>query len=535
MSGAAYAVASPYLEENPLYSMAIDAGTGSVRAVLFSETGAELASASRDWIHLPVDGVPGSMQFDTETNYRLIVDIIGEVLAKDPAYSRELVAISATAMREGIVCLDTDGHEIWACANVDARAVSQVTDLMADASLERSIYGRCGQTFALAAQPRLLWIKENDPHTYDRIDTVLMLSEWVLYRLSGELAMEPTNGSTSGLLNLETRDADNWLLESCGLRGDVVPTVVESGTRIGRLLPELAEQWGISREVAIVVGGGDTQMAAVGTNVMSAGQGLIVGGTFWQQAVNIPGPGVDPDMRVRVNCAADPHLWWAEAIAFHVGTSLRWFRDTFAAAEAQEAHRRGTTIFRVLDEAAEATPIGSYGIIPIFSDTMNYKAWKHASPSFLNLPIGMSGAETRAGMYRALLENAAIVSALNLAMVEEFSGVELGTVTFAGGGSVSKIWARILADVTGLHVQVPVVKESTAAGAALCGFVGAGTAASIAELSPSWFRLDYAVEPDTTHHSHYADVTERWKAAYAPQLALMNQGITTSLWRAPGA
>ncbi len=518
-----------------MYSIAIDAGTGSVRAVVFDEEGIERGSASRDWVHLPIDGVPGSMQFDTEANFRLIVDIIREVLDRTDIDRHDVRAISATAMREGIVCLDAAGHEIWACANVDARAVDQVRSLRRDTALERRIYERSGQMFALAAQPRLLWIKERAPEIYHRIAIVLMLSEWVLYRLSGQTSMETTNGSTSGLLNLTTRRADDDLLTWCGLTPGLVPVVAESGTVIGRLLPHLADDWGLPPSTAVVLGGGDTQMAAVGAGMVQSGQGLIVGGTFWQQAVNTDSPRTDPDLKVRVNCAAPPDLWWAEAIAFHVGTVVRWFRDTLAVEEAAEARRRGISTLQVLDQAAQSLPIGSHGIIPIFSDVMNYGTWVHAAPSFLNLPLDLPAAETRAAMYRAILENAAIVAHLNLSHVEEFSGTRLQSVVFAGGGAKSRIWAQILADVTGLHVQVPMVKETTAQGAALCGFVGAGVLPDLKDASQAWAREDYAVDPDPQRSQAYAEVAERWQAAYPPQLELATRGLTTSLWRAPGA
>ena len=517
-----------------MYSMAIDAGTGSVRAVIFDLEGNELAAYSKDWDHVPVEGVPGSMDFDTAGGYLAILEVAEGALAESAIDRSKLVGVSATSMREAIVCLDSAGREVWACANVDARATKEVRALREEEGLERRIYEISGQTLALAAQPRLLWLKRNMPAVYAGVTTVLMLSEWVLYKLSGEYACEPSNASTSGLLNLATRQPDDLLLTMCDLKPSLLPKARESGTRIGSVRPEIAEKLGIEPDVAVSLGGGDTQMAALGAAVVDAGQGLIVGGTFWQEAVNIPAPTTDPEMRVRINCAAEHGMWWAEAIAFHVGTSLRWFRDTFAGLEAVEAVQTGVDTFQLLDERAARVPIGSYDIVPIFSDTMNYKAWRHAAPSFLNLPIHRSGDEVRAGMYRALLENAAIVSSLNMEMVAEFSGVTLDSIVLAGGGAKSPVWAQIVADVSDLRVDVPVVKETTAAGAALCAFVGAGAFASVREAARAWSRIDYQALPNKSNHEQYKDVTERWQKAYAPQLVLADNGTTESLWRAPG-
>lgn len=518
-----------------MYAMAIDAGTGSVRAVIFDASGNELGAESKDWTHRPVDGVPGSMDFDTENGFAAVLEVAEGALRKSGIDRSKLAAISATAMREAIVCLDLDGNEVWACANVDARATEEVVLLRARPGIEARIYELSGQTLALAAQPRLLWLKRNLPGVYAATENVLMLSEWVLYRLCGEYACEPSNASTSGLMNLATRQPDDELLTLCGLKPGLMPSSRESGTRIGTVTSDISEQLGMGDDVAVVLGGGDTQMAALGTAVVDAGQGLIVGGTFWQEAVNIPAPTTDPAMRVRINCAAEPGMWWAEAIAFHVGTSLRWFRDTFANEEIRQAEHDGTDPFQILDRKASCVPVGSYGIIPIFSDTMNYKAWRHAAPSFLNLPLDRDGGEVRAAMYRALMENAAIVASLNMEMVAEFSGVELDSIVFAGGGAKSSVWAQILSDVTGLRVDVPVVKEATAAGAALCAFVGVGLFSSVREAAEAWRRIDYQTEPNAADNKAYKTVTERWRQAYAPQLALADAGATDFLWRAPGA
>ena len=173
------------------------------------------------------------------------------------------------------------------------------------------------------------------------------------------------------------------------------------------------------------------------------GEATIVAGTFWQQFVNLPTPEADPDMRVRVNAAAIPNLWQAEAIAFHAGTAIRWFRDTFAQEETETARKDGRDPLDVLTEAAAEIPIGSDGVIPIFSDVMNYRQWRHAAPSFLNLSLD-GGPRVRAAMFRSLLENAAIVAALNLEMVESFSGTRADVVVFAGGSAKSEMWTQIV-------------------------------------------------------------------------------------------
>mgnify|MGYP000864730436 CR=1 FL=1 len=519
--------------------LAIDAGTGSVRAALFSADGVFRGAGSRPWEHDPEPGVPGSMGFATERNWGLVVECVREVLESTGVDAASIRGVAASAMREGLVVLDAEGREIWACANVDSRAGAEVVELQGvqtpDGPLLDEVYRRSGQTFALAAQPRLLWLARHRPELYERAATVLMLSEWVAYRLSGERFMEPSNGSTSGMLSLATRDADPFLASACGLREDLLPAVAEPGTRIGSVHGEAAEATGLAEGTVVALGGGDAQLAALGLAQTEPGQVLLTAGTFWQLNVNVGAPLTDPDMAVRVNAAAVAGLYQAEAIAFHPGTAVRWFRDTFAAEELAAARAAGRDPLDVLTEAAEAVPIGSDGVIPIFSDVMSYRRWTHAAPSFLNLSLE-AGPRLRAAMFRSLLENAAIVSDANLALVGRFAPVAADApVVFAGGAANSAVWTQITADVLGRTLRVPAVTEATAQGTAACAAAAAGDFSSPGEAAQAWVRWDREVEPDPHRHEQYVPVKERWATAYAAQRELMLSGVTTPMWSAPGA
>jgi len=514
--------------------LAIDAGTGSVRAVLFTLDGQLVGAAARPWVHDPEPGVPGSMTFATDRNHGLLVECIREVLATTGTPGSAVRAVSASAMREGIVVLDAAGHEVWACANVDSRSEDEVVELQSRPGLLEEVYRRSGQTFALAAQPRLLWLARHRPELYERAHRVVMLSEWVLHRLGAEPAMEPSNGSTSGMVALATRDADPELASMCGLRDDLLPAVQEPGTTVGRLSRLAAQATGLSEGIALALGGGDAQLAALGLGLSQPGQVLLTGGTFWQLNVNIGAPLTHQDLAVRVNAACVPGLWQAEAIAFHPGTAVRWFRDTFAAPEVAAARAAGRNPLDVLTEAAAEVPIGSRGVIPIFSDVMNYRRWTHAAPSFLDLGLD-GGPGLRAAMFRSLLENAAIVTMANLELVSSFAPVDdSAPVVFAQGAASSAVWSQIVADVLDRPLRIPAVTEASAQGAAACAAAAVGALDGPAD-GAAWVRWEREVTPDAAAHEQYIDVRRRWEAAYAVQRDLMRAGVTTPMWHAPGS
>jgi autoinducer-2 kinase len=511
--------------------LAIDAGTGSTRAVVFSADGKQLAASGQEWRHRQIDGVPGSMEFDTATNWDTILRCITDALAGLDA--TDVVAVSATSMREGIITFDDAGDEVWGVANVDSRATDEVVRLKS-AGVEPFIYARSGQTLALAAQPRLAWLQAHRPRDFERVAAVAMLSDWVIARLSGVIRSEPSNGSTSGLMSLETRDFDPELADRCGLPRDILPEVAEPGTVVGTLLPEVASVTGMRPDTLVVIGGGDAQIATTALGVVRPGSAAVIGGSFWQQEVNLSRPEVDPAMRIRVNCHAIPQTWQAEGIVFFPGLAVRWFRDAFYPDLVAEAKRRGSDPYDLIASEAEHVPAGSNGILPIFSDEMHYERWEHAAPSFLDFGIDPT-AFSRATFFRALMENAAIVTRANLEAIGEFSGTRPDSVVFAGGAAKSSLWTQIVADVLGVSVRVPVVKEASALGGALCAAAGAGIYPDLASAAGNLVSWEREFTPRRDHAAVYQELTERWRAAYASQLELARTGVTTPMWRAPGA
>lgn len=103
--------------------------------------------------------------------------------------------------------------------------------------------------------------------------------------------------------------------------------------------------------------------------------------------MNVTEPITDPHAAIRVNCHVVPNLWQYETIAFFPGLVMRWFRDAFCQEEKKLADKLGVDAYELLEEQAKDVPVGSHGIIPTFSNVMNYISWRHAAPSFLNLSL----------------------------------------------------------------------------------------------------------------------------------------------------
>jgi autoinducer 2 (AI-2) kinase len=513
--------------------LAIDAGTGSCRAILFDSDGCQRGLGQREYSHAEVPGIPGSQLFDTARNWRLICACIQDALADAGSDPDRVVAVSATSMREGMVLYDARGNEIWACPNVDSRAGEEATELVRSGAAGE-IYAQAGDWVSITAPARFRWIARHEPEVFASIAHVGMLGDWIVTKLSGAFVTDPSLGSSSGMFDLGARDWSGRVLELCGLEPDVFPSVVESGTVVGQVTGQAASETGLTEGTPVVVGGADTQLGLVGIGVVDPGRFTVVGGSFWQHTLVLDEPLIDPEARLRTLCHTFPGRWMMEGIGFYCGLTLRWFRDAFCQAEKKQAADEGRDVFALLEEHATPVPPGSNGVFGVFSNLMEAKRWVHASPAFIGFDIVAPERSGKKECFRAIEEAAAYVSLGHLRIAQEISGLGVDEVVFTGGASKGPLWAQILADVLGIPVRLPAVRESTALGAAIYAGLGAGVYDDVRDVAQRIVRFERIVEPDQVAHQAYGELYEQWLQVYEHSLALSEAGPVRPLWRAAG-
>lgn len=516
------------------YVVAIDAGTGSCRSIVFDGAGRQLAACAQEWSHPGVPGVPGSHVFDTDTNWRAIAGCVRSSLRRAEAAPEAVAAVSVSSMREGFVLFDAAGRELWACPNVDGRAGTEAEELVRSGDAER-IYATAGDWVSLTAPPRLRWLARHEPELLARVRGMGMLSDWIAMRLSGRLVTEPSAGSSSAMFDLGAGGWSGELVELCGLDPAIMPEVVRSGEIIGVVTSEAAEQTGLAAGTPVVAGGADTQLALVGAGCHDGGDFAVVGGTFWQHAALVAEPVVDPGRRLRTLCHAIPDRWMIEGIGFLSGLALRWFRDGFCDREVEEAARRGVDPYTVMEELAAGAPVGSGGVVGIFSNLMDARHWVHAAPAFVGFDIAEPKRTGRRECVRAIEECAAYVARGHMDICEEVLSVRPAEVTFTGGASAGRLWRQILADVLGTVVRVPVVRESTSLGAALLALVAVGAYSDLDSAVAAAVSFEEPVVPDPSRAKAYDALYVRWQEQYAASLEATERGLNQPLWRAAAA
>jgi xylulokinase len=389
---------------------------------------------------------------------------------------RELVALSFGSQLDGLVAADPRGEPlrpalIWC----DRRAEEQCDALSERADALRELTG-CNVDPGHVG-PKIGWLARHEPAVWRGAAAFLLPGSWVAWRASGVLAVDPSNASSTGMLDPRRRE---WCAEACAaFEVDVarLAPVLASDAVLGPIAPWLREATGLPGSVLVVLGAGDEMAATLGAGVVEPGVVCDVMGTAEPVCAVVAAPVVDVTGLVELHPHADPSTWLLENPGWLSGGAYRWFRDELGGPEAARAAANGDDVYELLNALAAGAPPGADGVswLPALAGAMAPEWNARARAGW----FGVTAAHGRAHLARALLEG----NALALRDVIEAiagAGLEPREIVCVGGGARGRLLCELRAHVTGLPVSRPADVETTARGAAMLAAAGAGLFDSVA-------------------------------------------------------
>lgn len=491
------------------YLLALDFGTGAGRCFLVSLDGKESHDGYREWSYTyPEEAQPGGSEFDPGEFWGIFARLIRTTLENSGVAPDQIVGISSTSQREGVVFLDAAGQELYAGPNLDMRAPSHLEAFQAEFA-ERLHQNAGHWPFPMFLPYRLLWFKEHKPALYQQIDSVLLLNNWLLYRLCGEKAAEPSNGVETLLVNLETRDWESGLIEALDFPEEIFPPVFESGTVIGEVTVQASDETGLRVGTPVVLGGADTQCALLGTAALQPGDVGVPLGTFGPVQLVVDRPIISAPELIWSGCHTVPEHWVIESTTMEVGQTFRYVRDSFYGSTSLDT-------YELMNREAEASPPGARGVKAYLGPRLpNYRHLKFdISGGFVVSLPPAPGSAARGDFSRAALEAVAYGVRLNMERLQRVSDQDVSVLRVSGGLSQSALLMQIMADLIGVRITVPVNKEASALGAAVCAGVGAGLYDFMEQGTERLVRWDQQLEPSAERSGRYRELFEDWKADY---------------------
>jgi sugar (pentulose or hexulose) kinase/phosphoglycerate dehydrogenase-like enzyme/ribulose-5-phosphate 4-epimerase/fuculose-1-phosphate aldolase/putative sterol carrier protein len=510
------------------FLMALDAGGGGGHCLLVETGSGTFTRAFRAWTHSAAPGTGGlGADLDLEMIWTRLAEAAREALQVAGAAAAEIAGIAATSMRHTTVVLDGTGVPVFATPNRDSRAVTDAFQLASEQG--DTFYARTGHwPSPLSTAPRLRWLATFDPETWKRAATVMTLSDWVTYRLCGEIATDPSQAGETLLLDVARRDWAWDLIERLQIPRQLFPTLRQPGTRLGGLTAAAAKALGLRAGIPVAAGGGDTQCGLLGAGAVATGQVAVIAGTTMPVQLVLDRACIDAQQRLWTGCHVVPGLWVLESNAGAIGEALDWFARLLHPDAIHPAAR-------FLAEAG-SSEAGAAGMLStIGGDVMNARELKLPTGSLtLSHLTTAHDPQRRRHLERAVVEGMAYTLRANLDQLREVAGVEISALNLAGGMSRSEVFAQVVADVVNLPVTVGATREATALGAAICAGVGAGVFSDLASGARALGRQARTLPPDAPRAQTYHELYDGWqrlRAAHASVEAVAAQIMLPSVLR----
>ena len=492
------------------YVIGLDIGTTSTIGILL-DTGERraLATASR-----PVTLSSPHQTWAEEDPaqwWATVCAIVPELLSAAGVAADEIQAVGVTGMLPATVLLDEAGAVLRPSSQQsDGRTGAEVREIAAEIP-EAEFVKKAGNGInqQLIAS-RIRWIEKHEPEVFARIATVFGSYDYINWCLTGVRAVEQNWALEAGFVDLATDDLSDELIALAHLDRAAVPPKTQSAGIMGRVTAGAAAQTGLAEGTIVVGGAADHIASAYAAGVVSPGDVLLKFGGAAD--IMIATDTARPDPRMFLDYHLVPGMFMPNGCMSTGGSALNWFIAEFARAEAAEAKDEGISPHQLLDRRAAALPGGSEGVsfIPYL---LGEKTPLH-DPDARGTIMGLSLSHKLPHVWHALLEGYAYAFRHH---VEVFNDMGFPTTRFlaSDGGSKSRLWMQICADVLQQPVQLLTGHPGSCLGAAWLAAIGAG-------LTEDWHgvtscvRYGETIQPDpdrrALHDRGYATFRESYEA-----------------------
>ncbi|GGM05207.1 xylulokinase [Nakamurella endophytica] len=469
----------------------VDCSTTAAKAVVWNAAGTALSMARCDFDL--VHPQPSYAEQNAEDWWAATGAAIRRAVQTVDA--ARIAAICVTHQRETFACLDADGRPLrpamlWA----DTRATAEVEKYGTD-----EVHRLTGKPpNPTPAWYKLLWLAEHEPETLSRTAKVVDVQAFLVHKLTGQWRTSWASADPLGLVDLSTFDYHDGLLGQVGLTRDQVCELSAPGALLGTVTADVARELGLPGALPVVAGVGDGQsaqlgcgIAAPGTAYLNLGTG-VVSGTYSGQYAH----GVE----FRTLAAGIPGGYTLETFIGGGTYNVKWFVERFAGVDTR-ALGLELTPEQVLEAAAAQLPPGAQGLLalPYWTGALT-PYWDHHARGAL---IGLNGMHGKAHVYRALLESIAFEQRLLTTGAEKATGTPITRMIALGGGSRSRVWCQIIADVLQRRVDVVAEPESTCLGSGMLAAAAVGIHDGIEQAVAGMSATGRHTDPDPAEAQLY--------------------------------
>jgi sugar (pentulose or hexulose) kinase len=437
----------------------VDVGTQSMRTILYNKKGESLYTSQ-----LPYSPIFNGIE--VEQDPRTWKDTLYATLKDINDYAKKnkitIESISLTSQRASIIPVNRQGKVLYNAITWQDRRSHEETRSVKEKMSMQDIYLKTGLRLdSYFSAPKMKWVKNNMPDLYDETYKFIGVQDYVAYLLTGRFVTDVTQAARTLLMDIHKFTWDDELVSAFDLDKNKLVEIVKPGTSIGTLSEQAVEKTGLSKDIDVILAGGDQQCAAVGLNVLTEGTLEANIGTGSFIIAHAEKPVFDENMRVLLSASAVPGKWVVEAGLLTSGNIYAWYRDQFYKEDN----------FDNINKEVISSPAGAKGLllIPHFKGS----AAPYWNPLSKGVFFNATLEHNRGDFARSVLEGIALEMAENIELIASLIGY-VDIIHAAGGLTKFPTFNQIQADVFNKAVSVYDSAEATALGALISALVSKG-------------------------------------------------------------
>ena len=503
------------------YILSVDAGTTASKVALFDTDGKLITSSTNEYeLSTPS---PLEVEVDAATLWNAFKNGVAQVM-KCGISPGDIRAIGISAQGETLIPTDVTGKPLRnAIVWLDNRAQEEA-DILDREFNHGSSYAITGQVKIVPTWPaaKIFWLKRHEAKTFQQTEKYLLVEDYLIHRMTGKYVAEGSLLCSTTYWNIRTRKWWYEMLDFIGITADQLPDIRESAEPVSTLLPETAQELGLSKTTLVATGALDQAAGAVG--VGNIRQGLFSENTGAALAICAPLEELklDPKKAMPIHYFVKPATYMVHTFTTG-GMVLRWFRDRFCQPEIQVGSLMGLDPYDIMgSEVAQIAP-GSEGLVmlPHLQGAMAPESNPHAKGVF----YGFTLRHTKAHFVRAIMESVGCIVRRNIEAIEEM-GMRVREIRALGGGAKSRIWKQIEADLTKKPVVTTHAQAEACLGAAVLAGKAAGLFKSVDDACTKMVQIKEQFKPNETNFEAYDESYGKYVQLYNDLCSLFGKERT---------
>lgn len=426
-----------------------------------------------------------------------VVDSTKLLLEKAAVNPNEISCLALSGHSLVVVPMDKEGNllldkvPIWS----DTRATQEAKEFFEKID-ESRWYMTTGNGFPAPCYSifKLMWMKKHQPEVFHRIYKVLGSKDYINYKLTGQFYMDPSYASGTGAYDLVKGDMCTEFLAVADIPIGIFPPVVPSHFVVGHISEQVSKEIGLPATTLVACGGVDNACMALGAVGPEDGKIYTSLGSSSWVPVNSKKPVLDFEKKPYVFAHIQEDMFTSAFSIFAGGSSFAWAKDVLCKDMSED-------VYDQMSQMAATVPIGSGGIF--FNPSLAGGTSQDKSINIRGAFVGLHLGTTREAMVRATMEGICMNLKESIRYLKQKTAVS-EQILFCGGGSKSKFWMQMFADV----FQMDIIKTNIDQDAA-----SLGAAAIAARAIGMW--QDYSPIPSLHHVERISKPDPQSAAAYA--------------------